>query len=273
MKNLVIGNTSQLSHYFPKDYEKISSRNINFTDEKYNRVYICFAEQRTYIQNDKNLFLDTNVDYTLNVIDHFSKVSNNVIVYGTSELWNNCNGAIDIDTYFNYKHSNYIDSKIIMIQKIREKYNNVIVLHPFNFNSVYRKEGFLFSKIFDSIIHEKQITIGNTYFYRELLHPKFVVEQSIEAKEDKIIGSGRVIFVNDFIRSLYSYFNLKYENFVTEDYKENITSNEKIFYLKSKKIIYNNIENDTIREIEILKEKIGKLTNYKPTEGCKIQII
>lgn len=256
MKNLVIGNTSQLAYYFPDDYEKISSRNIEFKNERYDRVYICFAEQRTYIQNNKQIFLDTNIDYTLNVIEHYSKLSNNIIVYGTSELWNKCNGAIDINTKFNYKPSNYVESKKLMIEMIKVLYPNVLIHHPFNFNSIYRKNGFLFSKIFDSIINEKQITIGNTYFYRELLHPKFVVEQSIQSNSDVIIGAGRLIFVNDFIRSLYSHFNMKYEDYVIEDYKENITSDEKIFYLKSKQIMYNNLYNDTIIEIE--KAKFNK---------------
>lgn len=250
MKNLVIGNTSQLSNYFPDDYDKISSRYIDFTNKtKYDRVYICFAEQRTYIKNDDELFSNINVDYTLKVIDYFSKISNTIIVYGTSELWNNCNGAINIDIPFNYKPISYILSKELMIYKIKQDYHNVIILHPFNFNSIYRKSGFLFYKIFDSIINKKQITIGNTYFYRELLHPKFVVEQSIKAEQDDIIGSGRLIFVNDFIRNLYSHFNLKYEDYVIENFSENITSNEKIFYLKSKNILYDNLFNDTIIEI------------------------
>lgn len=249
--NLVIGNTSQLAHYFPDDYEKISSRNIDF--EKYNnhydRVYICFAEQRTYITDNWEIFFKTNVDYTLSVIDHFSQISNNVIVYGTSELWNNWDGPINIYTPFNYKLSNYVESKDMLISDIHRRYDNVIVLHPFNFNSIYRKDGFLFSKIFDSIVNQKQITIGNTYFYRELLHPKFVVEQSIKARQDEIIGSGRLIFVNDFIRSLYSHFNLRYDDYVTEDFSENITSNEKIFYLKSRRILYNDLFNDTVIEL------------------------
>lgn len=256
MKNLVIGNTSQLAYYFPDDYEKISSRNIQLNDNQYDRVYICFAEQRTYIKNNPAIFFDTNVNYTLTLIKHYSKLSNKVIVYGTSELWNNCNGAIDINTPFNFKHHNYTESKKLMIDKIKEKnYNNVIILHPFNFNSIYRKDGFLFSKIFDSIINERKITIGNTYFYRELIHPKFVVEQSINATSDNIIGAGRLVFVNDFIRNLYSYFNMDYDEYVTEDYKENITSNENIFYLKSKQLKYNQLFKDTIDELEKIKNK------------------
>ena len=254
MNSLIIGNTSQLSYYFPKEYERISSRNIELTNNQYDRVYICFAEQRTYIKDNPQIFFDTNVEYTLKLIDHYSKLSNYIIVYGSSELWNNCNGSVDINTSFNYKPSHYCDSKKLMIEKIKENsYKNVIVLHPFNFNSIYRKEGFLFYKIFNSIINEEKITIGNTYFYRELLHPKFVVEQSMKFKTDNIIGTGRLFFVNDFIRSLYSYFNMEYEYFVTEDYKENI-SEQNIFYLKTKQIINNNLFDDTIEDIKKLKK-------------------
>ena len=254
MKNLVIGNTSQLSYYFPDDYEKISSRNIDFTiesKEKYDRVYLCFAEQRTYMKDIKDSFFYTNIDYTIKVIKYFSEISNKIIMYGTSELWSECNGAIDINTPFKYRQTDYINSKRIMIQIVKQLFPNVIILHPFNFNSIHRKDGFLFAKILDSVANKKKITIGNTYFYRELLHPKFVVEQSIKATEHQVIGSGRLIFVNDFIRGLYSYFSMDYNDFVTEDYTENITSNENIFYLKSKQVLYNNLYNDTIREIEI----------------------
>ena len=41
MSNLIIGDTSQLSHFFPKNYERISSRNINFEEIKkkqYDRI-------------------------------------------------------------------------------------------------------------------------------------------------------------------------------------------------------------------------------------------
>jgi nucleoside-diphosphate-sugar epimerase len=254
MKNLVIGNTSQLAHYFPDDYEKISSRDIELKNEQYDRVYMCFAEQRTYIKDNPDIFFNTNVDYTLKLIDYYSKISNKVIVYGTSELWNNCNGSIDINSSFNHKYHYYTESKKLMIYKIKEKsYNNVIILHPFNFNSIYRTGDFLFSKIFDSIINEKKITIGNTYFYRELIHPKFVVEQSIKAEKDDIIGSGRVKFINDFIRDLYFHFDMDYNEYVTENFDKNITQKENIFYLKSKQLKYNQLFNDTVEEIEKIK--------------------
>jgi hypothetical protein len=67
LNNLVIGNTSQLSYYFPDDYIKISSRKINFEyhkKQKYDRIFLCFAEQRTFIETDSQIFDEINYDYT-----------------------------------------------------------------------------------------------------------------------------------------------------------------------------------------------------------------
>ena len=69
--NLVVGDTSQLSRYFPPEFNRISSRNINTTSiNGYDNIYICFAEQRTF---DKTLteqdFIDVNVNYTSRIID------------------------------------------------------------------------------------------------------------------------------------------------------------------------------------------------------------
>ena len=84
LNNLVIGNTSQLSHYFPNDYQKISSRNIDFTklcSKKYDKVFLLFAEQRTFLNESEDFFLKTNFDYTLDVINKFKDISNNIIIY------------------------------------------------------------------------------------------------------------------------------------------------------------------------------------------------
>ena len=54
MNSLIIGDTSQLSYYFPDDYISISSRNIDFNylkNNKWDNVYITYAEQRIYENN------------------------------------------------------------------------------------------------------------------------------------------------------------------------------------------------------------------------------
>lgn len=255
MNNLVIGNTSQISYYFPEEYEKISSRNIDYKfyeDKFYDRIFLVYAEQRTYL-GKSDLFYDINVTYTLEVINFFKDKCNKIIIYGTSELWNNCNGLIDINTPFNYNHSDYIKSKEILIEKTQD-IENLIVIHPCNFNTIHRKGDFLFGKIFNSIINEKPIEIGNTYFYRDMIRPELVVERSILSDKDEIVGSGRLTFVNQFIRDLYGMFNLNYEKFVTEKMDD---LNRNIFYLKSKECLYlyDNMLNKTFYELRNIKLK------------------
>jgi GDP-D-mannose dehydratase len=139
----------------------------------------------------------------------------------------------------------------ILIQK--KEYKNVIILYPFNFNSTYRSKDFLFGKIFSSIINKEKIEIGNTYFHRDIVHTKFVVNESLNAKEDKIIGSGRLTFVNDFIRDLFKYFKMDYNFYIEENllkFKERPV--EKEFYLDSKKNLftYDELLTETILELE-----------------------
>jgi nucleoside-diphosphate-sugar epimerase len=262
MNSLVIG-TSQLSHYFPKDFEKISSRNINlklYKDSFYDRVFLTFAEQRIHTIKELTAYADINTTLILELVEFFKNKANYLIVYGSCELWNNYIGAIDIKDKFDYDerspYAAYCLSKHLMADDIHEsKVKNVFVLHPFNFNSPYRKPDFLFSKIFDSIINKKKIEIGDTYFYRDLIHPKYLVERSLLAMSDEIVGSGRLTFINDFIRELYKKSKLSYEDYVVENTIHNVAT-KKILYLKSKEIkySYNDLLKDTLNDIKIWKK-------------------
>ena len=254
MKNLVIGNTSQLSYYFPDDYMKISSRNLDYKsfEQHYDNVYICFAEQRTYIKNNPEIFSDINVKYTIEVINFFQYLSHRIVIYGTSELWNNIEGGVNINTPFDYNYSPYIKSKETLVNYInehREYKSNITIIHPFNFNSPYRKGGFLFGKIFDSIINKKKIEIGNTNFNRDLIHPSYVVERSIKAKNDEIVGSGKLINVNKFIRDLYESFNMKYEDYVTENIDHNFKIQKEFYSEKQTNQTYIDILRKTVQDI------------------------
>ena len=260
MDSLVIGNTSQLSHYFPEEYEKISSRNIDlslYENSTYDRVYITFAEQRLELKTLAP-FIEINVDLTLDLIDFFKNRTNYIIIYGSCELWNNYIGEIDLNDKFDFNtdcaYTQYCVSKQMMIEKIHQlDTKKVIVLYPFNFNSIYRKPGQLFYKIFDSIINKKKIQIGDTYFYRDIVHPRYVVERSMLATEDEIVGSGRLAFINDFISELYIKSGLNYDDYVTENYNMNIIPKKKILYLRSKEIkySYNDLLNDTLNDLKI----------------------
>lgn len=221
MKNLIIGNTSQLSFFFPKENSDfISSRNIDFVSikkNKYDKIFITFAEQRTFLNDDLDFFTSVNVDYTLDVINQLYDITNKFIIYSTSELWNNNEGPITLNTEFNYDYSHYIKSKeilcntIINDEKLRKK---VIIIYPFNFNSTFRKEGFLFSKIYDSIKNNKKVFLGNVDFERDLIHPFVVVKHSLECDSDMIIGGGVLINVKKFIEEIFKELHLDINNFI-----------------------------------------------------------
>jgi GDP-D-mannose dehydratase len=247
---LLIGSTSQLSNYFPNTYKKISSRNIDSKvfDERYNEVHLPFG--LNIKGKSQSEYDEINYYYTFDLIKDLIKISDKIIVYSTCELWSQHNGSIDINTEFRFHEDDYILSKFKITDKIKSLNNKkIITVYPFNFNSTYRSQDFLFGKIFQSIINKKEITIGDTEYYRDLLHTSYVGKFCQNLKEDTIIGSGRMFFVNDFIKDLYSSFNLDYSEFVKEEKSlwNFIPKNE--YYLRGNFYSYRDLLNDTIIDI------------------------
>jgi|SRR5271166_2353369 len=224
--NLVIGSSSQLSHYFPKDYVKISSRNIKFdylSDNHWDATYITFAEQRIY---DVNIdYITPNYLYTLKVINSLLNTSDKIVCYTSCELWNDLSEPISSDTTpkFSPITNEYSISKLLLFNKVLELrktnalYNKVIFAHPFYFNSVYRNKYFLFGKIFNSIVNKQQIKVGNLDFQRDMVHTNFVVKKSIEMTKDGVIGAGKLFNIRQFVKDLYQLNKMDFDYFVEED--------------------------------------------------------
>lgn len=259
--NLVIGSTSQLARYFPEDYIKISSRNVDLEYLKNNQwdsVYITFAEQRIY---DTDIdYITPNYLYTFKIIESLVLNSKKIVCYGSCELWNNLCGKISIDIPPNFKlNSEYAISKLLLWNKIKEKnksvraasfFKNVMFIHPFYFNSVYRSEYFLFGKIFKSIINKEKISLsGNLDFYRDMVSPQFVVNKSIELQNDEMVGSGQLFSVKTFVKDLYQLNNMKYEDFVEEQNQKPTTTRLPIYADVPWKYTYENLLEDTQKDI------------------------
>lgn len=252
--NLVIGNTSQLSYYFPDTYHKISSRNINFDEirsRKYDNIFITFAEQRTFF--DEADFIDVNFTYTLRVIDELKNYCNKIYVFSTSELWNKYDGAVDISLPFSYNETPYIKSKEILCQELRSKsdtYHNVIIIHPFNFNSIYRKSGFLFYKIFDSLLSNRKYEIGNINFNRDLIHPKILIDETLKTESERIIGSGHLFNVKKFVEDIFTGLDLDINKYLTYKSEDFLNNKRAEYYNKEKICSYELLLSTTIQEIK-----------------------
>lgn len=257
--DLVIGSTSQLSHYFPENYIKISSRNIDFNylkSEVWDSVYITFSEQRV---KDNQAYIDyitPNFIYTLNIIDSLLENSSKIVCYTSCELFNKLSGIIYNNTEPDFIYSEYNISKLLLLKKVKERqkidprYNKVIFIHPFYFNSVYRSQYFLFGKIFNSIINKKQIQIGNIDFCRDMVHTSFVVKQSIEATQDMVLGSGKLFNVRAFVKDLYRLNDMDFYSYVKEDMLAPPSGRPKLIMAKVDwDYTYQNLLDDTQRDI------------------------
>lgn len=255
--DLIIGHTSQLVPYFD-GVGLMSSRGFDKVVSGYDKVILTFAEQRTFLDLDESEFIDVNVEYTSRVIDLVSPKNNKVIIFGTSELWNNHNGPISIDTPFDYIYSPYIKSKELLTQRLNEKrvkgeWSNVYILHPFNFNTPHRNKGFLFGKIFNSVINKEPITVGNIDISRDIIHPKLIKEKIDNIDRDCIVGSGQLTNIKEFTKNLYEHYGMRYEDFVTENITTYSPHDSKKFWF-STDIKYTNLLSDTIIDIDLYKQ-------------------
>lgn len=260
MDNLIIGESSQLAHYFPADYVRISSRNIdfNFLKKKWDKVFLLFAEQRTF-KNDSS-FLEINFELTRKVVDRLLNNANKIYLFSTSELWNMYSGPINLNLPFNFDSTPYIESKKKLCNYInsnRSKYRNVVIIYPFNFNSVHRKQGFLFHKVYDSILFNRQYQIGNVNFERDLLHASTVVERTLMCQEDTIIGSGLLVNVKNFIEDVYKSLNLDISKYLKFEDGDFLSNKRNSYYNQDLICDYNRILELTVSE---LKEKMNQ--NY-----------
>jgi GDP-D-mannose dehydratase len=260
--DLVIGSSSQLAQYFPEDYVKISSRNIDFNylkSTQWDSVYITFAEQRIY---EKNIdYITPNYLHTLKVIRALLQNSKKIVCYTSCELWSNLEGKISLDTPPSFDLKNeYTISKLLLWNKVKELreindlYKKVIFIHPFYFNSVKRSEYFLMGKVFKSILNREKIQVRNIDFDRDMVHASFVVKKSIAATTDCMVGSGKLFNVQELIQNLYAVNDMDFYEFV-EEAGDWSPPNKQITADVNWRYTYNDLLRDTCRDIEQFKTR------------------
>jgi hypothetical protein len=253
MNNLIIGDTSQLSSYFPADFVRISSRNIDYEfieSKKWKRAYLLFAEQRTYLKESVKFYSDCNVNHTLSVLDKICPFCDEVIVFLSADLWSCYEGPVDFSMPIKYIHSGYLESKEILYNRIQEKrrtsYSNVIFVSPFNFNTPGRNENWLFGKIYQSLLQKTKVTVDCIDFCRDFVHPSIVVKKAIETTKDCLVGSGFLVNMKDFFESIFSEKGLKIDNYV---YVRNLSCKNKLYYNKEKLDTYEGLIQKHLNDI------------------------
>lgn len=216
--DLIIGQSAQVSRYMDPNTNRVCARSIpdSVFRKTWDRVYLCFAEQRTKFAENKDykqLFFETNVKKTTGLIGRIK--AKKIIVFSTTELWNNLSGPIDISTPFDFKENYYTDSKY-ELTKYCQQFEHIAIAYPFNFNSTYRSADFLFGKVFSALKERKHTSVFSLNLQRELLHATFVANVCQRMQGSSIIGSGQLIQVADFVKDLFSHFELDYHDYITE---------------------------------------------------------
>ena len=222
-KTLIIGRRSQLSHYlrgslssFSTIYAKDIDKNTKVLNSEWDTAYLTFGESRKEGVDISQYDL-VNYELTKKYIDSLRYSCKKIVCFSTCELWSNYSGPVDISMKWNYKSNPYTDSKRKISEYILElNSKNVIVLYPFNFNSPLRTTDFLFGKVFQSILNKKKITLGNTNFKRDIIHPKNLTKRILEIENHEIIGSGHLTHVRHFVNNLYSKFNMNASDWINE---------------------------------------------------------
>ena len=129
---------------------------------------------------------------------------------------------------------------------------------------------FLFGKIFDSILYDKKISIGNVNFYRDLTHPKKIVDIALKTEEDCIIGSGELINVKNFIEDIFTKLDKKIINYIEYDESNNLNINRGGYYSCEKTSNYNELINNSKNDGKKISEIYDEITQDKFSYKCNL---
>lgn len=224
--SLLIGSSSQLAMYFPDNFQLVGAR--DFINDKKDIVsnslctVLAFGENRTYLDKELGFeaFKHVNYQLTMQAIEKCLTFSDKVIVFATSELWGKHSSGVTIDTAFDFNKSNYVLSKLMLVDAVKTHFasDDVRIIYPFNFNTRYRKGQFLMGKVINSILTKSPIQVADTHFRRDLTTPLDIVNlcNINEIWKEAICGSGQLLNINSVITELYNIAGLNKEAYVSE---------------------------------------------------------
>ena len=99
------------------------------------------------------------------------------------------------------------------------------------------------------MLNDKKISIGDIDFYRDLTHPKVIVDVSLNTNKDIIVGSGELINVKNFIQDIFTRLNKSIINYIEYNDSNNLKIKRRGYYSCNKISNYNELINLTIKDI------------------------
>ena len=190
--------------------------------------------------NDEFYTFDVNLNFTHKILSIVKKINKNAKFFfaGSSEMYSkNISKKIDEKTDFNPK-SAYGIAKVAshyLVKNYRETFNfNASTGILFNHESPRKDDQFVLRKISKSVAKiklglQKKIKLGNIKSKRDWGHAKdyvyamWLINQEKKAA-DYIIGTGKLMSVEDFLKKAFKYVKL--------DYKKHLIVDKKLFRKK-----------------------------------------
>ena len=208
---------------------------------KPNEVYHLAAQAHDgHSFNDEFYTLDVNLNFTHKILSVVKKVNKNAKFFfaGSSEMYSkNISKKIDEKTNFNPK-SAYGIAKVAshyLVKSYRETFDfNASTGILFNHESPRKSDQFVLRKISKAVAKiklglQKKIKLGNIKSKRDWGHAKdyvyamWLINQQKKAS-DYIIGTGKLVSVEDFLKKAFKYVKL--------DYKKHLIIDKKLFRKK-----------------------------------------
>ena len=221
LNNLHISNVNLLNQKEINQYIKDIEPDYIFNLSGPSSVYNSYKNPEKTISNIKTIFDNLiNACVEQNNFCNFFQASSSEMFKESNEVLDETSSFGPISPYAKAKYDVHI-----YLNDLRAKFDwNINSGIMFNHESEFRDDDYLFMKIINAAINikhgkEKELIIGSLDIKRDWSYAKDVVEAISLITEEKngddyVIGSGKGHSIKELVDTIFSYFNLNFENYV-----------------------------------------------------------
>ena len=86
---------------------------------------------------------------------------------------------------------------------------------------------------------------------RDVIHPSIIVKESLSANNDKLVGSGELINIKNYIEDIFKLKGLKFSDYITTNKEKNLINIRKHYFSKIKYSSYKELLHLTNDDLKI----------------------